>query len=165
MGEILPEQNRQVLDIAASCFRYSRFHLDPHVPDEVANRIKHDWVLNYIRKKRGERLLVASIDGRPVGFLAVLTSEFDGKRVETIDLMGVSEAFQKQGVGKALVGYFIQQYEDRCDFLQVGTQAANIPSMRLYQSLGFSIVGTRYAMHLHVRDGVNAFKPNANREF
>lgn len=163
VGEILPHQHQEVLEIASSCFRYSRFHLDPWVPDKIANRIKHDWVLNYIRKKRGERLLVASLDGRPVGFLAVLTSVAEGKRVGIIDLMGVSKAFQSQGIGKALVRSFIQEYRDQCDDLLVGTQAANIPSLRLYQSMGFSIVETQYVMHMHVRDGIQRPNPDANR--
>lgn len=163
VSEILPDQHQRVLEIAASCFCYSRFHLDPWVPDKIANRIKHDWVLNYIRKKRGERLLVASLDGRPVGFLAVLMSVSDGKRVGIIDLMGVSKAFQHQGVGKALVQSFFRQYQDQCDDLQVGTQAANIPSIRLYQSMGFSIVKTRYVLHMHVRDGIPRSNPDANR--
>ena len=150
--EIGPEKHQEVLDIAASCFQYSRFHLDPLIPNAIANRIKHDWVLNYLRKQRGERLWVGFIDEHPVGFLAVLASESNGKHVRTIDLIGVSKAFQKQGIGQALVEFFINRYKDQCEYLQVGTQVANVPSMRLYQKLGFSITNTAYVMHKHVRN-------------
>ncbi len=151
IGEVRPEQYQGVLDIAGSCFQYSRFHLDPFVPDRIANQIKHDWILNYIRKERGEKLFAAKIDEQPVGFLAVLASESQGKLIRTIDLIGVSRASQNQGVGKSLVTFFINQYKDQCDFFQVGTQAANIPSMRLFQKLGFCNVKTQYVMHMHVR--------------
>src|SRR5207245_11332602 len=46
-----PEHHQSMLDVASSCFQYSRFHLDPLVPRSLANRIKHDWVLSYLRKQ------------------------------------------------------------------------------------------------------------------
>ena len=162
--EVSPKQHQGVLDIAATCFQYSRFHLDPFVPNAIANRVKHDWVLNYIRKGRGEQLFVALIDKQPVGFLAVLASELDGKRVKTIDLIGVNQAFQKRGIGQALAAFFIQQYKDQCDFLRVGTQVANVTSMRLYQKLGFLIIKSQYVMHMHVRGGISVIRPDGNRE-
>jgi RimJ/RimL family protein N-acetyltransferase len=32
----------------------------------------------------------------------------------------------------------------------VGTQIANLPSIRLYEKLGFSLVKSAYVMHRHV---------------
>jgi hypothetical protein len=32
----------------------------------------------------------------------------------------------------------------------VGTQAANIPSLRLYESFGFRVCETAYVLHAHV---------------
>ena len=154
-----PEHHQGVLDIASSCFQYSRFHLDPLVPRSVANRIKHDWVLSYIRKQRGDELFTAVLDGRPVGFLAALSMESQGRRICVIDLIGVDTACQNQGVGRALTEFFIRRYHTQCDRLQVGTQATNIPSMRLYESLGFSVMKTQYVMHMHV--GKTAASPEA----
>lgn len=145
-----PEHSEAILAIAGSCFKYSRFHLDPLIPVAVAHRIKHDWILSYVRGQRGERLLVALLDGTPAGFLAVLAAEQEGKQVRIIDLVGVSQEYQRRGIGKALVGYFVNMYKDQCDNLQVGTQAANIPSIALYQKFGFAISKTAYVMHMHV---------------
>jgi ribosomal protein S18 acetylase RimI-like enzyme len=147
---------RETLEIARSCFRYSRFHLDLVSPS-IANQIKHDWIQNYIRHQRGERLFVALLGGRPAGFLAVIATEMDNRRVCTIDLIGVSRNFQRRGIGQALTAFFIRHYRERAECLQVGTQAANIPSMRLYQKLGFYISQTQYVMHGHFnRDGLQA---------
>ncbi len=118
-----PEHQQGVLDIASSCFQYSRFHLDPLVPRSTANRIKHDWILSYIRKQRGDELFVALLDGRPVGFLAALAMEAKGKRTWVIDLIGVDRACQNQGIGTALTEFFIRRYHTQCDRFQVGTQA------------------------------------------
>ena len=155
--EINPAQHDEVLEIAASCFRYSRFHLDPLVPVTIANRIKREWIQSYINKKRGDRLFVACQGRQPVGFLAALASESNGKRVRTIDLIGVGNAFQRQRVGQALVAAFINHYKDTCDYFEVGTQVANTPSMRLYGMFGFNIIRTQYVMHMSIP---NQSQPN-----
>lgn len=150
IGEVRPEQREAVLAIARSCFRYSRFHLDPLIPVATANQIKHDWILNYLLKKRGEHLWVATVDDRPVGFLAVIAGQEAGRRYRAIDLIGVATDYQGRGIGQALVAFFIDFYRDQSNFLQVGTQIANLPSIRLYPKFGFSLVRSAYVMHLHV---------------
>ncbi|MCU1282798.1 MAG: hypothetical protein JWM53_6344 [bacterium] len=153
VGELAPGDGDGVLDIAGSAYRYSRFHLDPLVPDELAHRIKREWCGNYVKKLRGDRLFVAKVEGRPVGFLAALTSESHGQRAAVIDLVGVDKSQQRKGVGAALTQAFIEHYRGSVGSLQVGTQVANVPSMRLYERLGFSISKTQYVLHLHVQDG------------
>ena len=148
VGDAAPEQKEAVLAIAGSAFRYSRFHLDPRVPAELANRIKRDWVANYFAKQRGDRLLVASRGGRPVGFLAALRAE----RTAVIDLIAVAGGEQRRGVGEALVGAFARAYADAAARI-VGTQVANIPSVRFYEKLGFSLKQSQYVLHLSVRAG------------
>jgi GNAT superfamily N-acetyltransferase len=154
VGEFADAQRDKVLDIAGSSFRYSRFHLDPLIDDSLAHRIKREWINNYITGSRGESLLIASIGDVPAGFLAVIGSEANGLRTRTIDLMAVANPFRARGVGKALVAAFINRYRDQGDLLTVGTQAANIPSMRLYEKFGFTIMKTAYVVHLHVSDGM-----------
>lgn len=48
-----------------------------------------------------------------------------------------------------LVTAFVDHYKKTCTRLLVGTQAANIPSMRLYEELGFSVVQTKCVFHMH----------------
>lgn len=146
-------QREATLEIARTAFRYSRFHLDPLVSKATADQIKHDWILNYLNKKRGEQLWIASVAGRPAAFLAVLATTDRGQEVRTIDLIGVSRDYRRQGIGLALTQFFIDHYGDQCHYLQVGTQIANLPSLRLYQKAGFQVTKTAYVMHLHIRDG------------
>jgi ribosomal protein S18 acetylase RimI-like enzyme len=143
------QEEKDVLTVAATSFRYSRFHLDPMVPKSIADRIKHDWVLSYLRKQRGHRLLGAFVDNRVAGFIAILDSRVNDRHARTIDLIGVSPDFQRQGVGQELMNDFMLSNKKECDILRVGTQAANLPSMRLYQKLGFAIVDTSFVLHLH----------------
>ena len=145
-----PERDTALLDVAGRCFTASRFHLDPAIPDAVANRVKRDWVESYFRGTRGEKLLVAAEEGRQVGFLAVMAGESGGRRVRTIDLIGVDPDHQYLGAGRALVGRFLDESVGACDLVQVGTQAANEPATRFYQRMGFLVANTFFDLHLHV---------------
>lgn len=148
--EVTPDMRAAVCEIARSCFRFSRFHQDPSVNPETADQIKRAWVQSYLDGNRGERLFIAAKEEHPVGFLAVLATNAEGKEARVIDLIGVARSHQRQGVGKALVNFFIDHYRDCCDILKVGTQVANVPSLRLYQSCGFAVANSSYVLHKHV---------------
>lgn len=137
-----------VLDIAGGCFRYSRFHLDPRVDDALADRIKREWVRSYAEGRRGHSLWAVLDGGKPAGFLAVLTAESGGKTQAVIDLIGVAKASQGRGLGRDLTRFFIREFSAH-DELLVGTQAANAPSMRLYESCGFRASRAAYVLHRH----------------
>ena len=144
--EALPADEAAVCAIARECFRYSRFHLDPDTPNELADQVKHNWVRNYFRGLRGDQLFVAWRDGRPAGFLQALNT---GKTA-LIDLIGVSSQCQRCGVAASLMQSFGDYYQDRSDFFQVGTQVTNIASLRLYQKYGFEVSDSTYVLHMHM---------------
>ncbi len=151
--DIRPGEHPAVMDIAATTFIYSRFHLDPLVPKTAADAIKREWVRNYCEKKRGDQLLVALADGEPAGFLAALQIMLGGAPVRVIDLIGVAKNCQGRGIGKAMVNRFVRDSVGQCQRVRVGTQVANIPSLRLYETCGFRIVETQYTLHAHARNG------------
>jgi GNAT superfamily N-acetyltransferase len=145
VGPASPEQGEALADIAGSCFRYSRFHLDPLLPNELADRVKRAWVMSYVEGRRGVELLAALKGDQPAGFLAVLASG----EARVIDLVGVSPDAQRQGIGAALVSAFVERHAPVAAELRAGTQIANVPSLRLYERLGFSISSAAYVLHLH----------------
>lgn len=142
----------ELQDIAAGCFRYSRFHLDPLFSNATADLLKRKWIENYCLGVRGSALYAATIDGTPAGFLAVLETEDRGRNA-AIDLVGVAPDFQGRGVGKALVAHFLEQWKSRADRLLVGTQVANVRSLAFYEQQGFRTAGSAYVLHAHFRDG------------
>ena len=153
IGDARPEDKTAILDIASSCFIHTRFHLDPLIPKKLANNVKREWVANYFTGGRGEQLLVARKEGRPVGFLAVLSVALNDKKIKVIDIMGVEKKYQREGVGKALVDFFVRTSGESCNRLRVGTQVANIPSLGLYQRCGFYVTKTEYLLHAHLLNG------------
>ncbi|MGI9539531.1 MAG: GNAT family N-acetyltransferase [Miltoncostaeaceae bacterium] len=138
----------EVVEIGGMAFGASRFHLDPAIPDELANRVKRNWARNNATGERGVACSVALRHGRPEGFLSVLATNGDAQR-RVIDLVAVRPESQGRGVGRALVEAFIRHHGTECDELEVGTQAANVASLSMYGSLGFRVWRTSYVMHLH----------------
>lgn len=126
-------------EIARSAFRFDRFHLDPDVPDEVADRIKHDWVANALAGNRGDHVLVAEREGEVAGFLAVVMRS----DTAVIDLTAVHPDHRGRGVGRALAARFLAGAERA----EVGTQAANAIATRFYEGLGFRAVRSTYDLH------------------
>lgn len=133
-----------VLAIAGSAFRYSRFHLDPSIGLDVAHHVKREWIANYVKKLRGDALLVAHHAGKPAGFLASLVSH----STAAIDLVAVAPDAHGNGIGSALCAAFAQRYAGMPRV--VGTQVVNVPSIRMYTKLGYELARSQYVLHHHV---------------
>jgi ribosomal protein S18 acetylase RimI-like enzyme len=143
------DDREPVAGIAAGAFRYSRFHLDPLIPGELADAIKAAWAVNYFEGKRGDGMVVAEHANRVVGFLQLLWSAPDHL---VIDLVGVAPASQGRGIGRDMILYAARHGtgDGRLPSrISVGTQAANVPSVRLYESLGLRLREAQYVLHHH----------------
>ncbi len=90
-------------------------------------------------------MVVAEMEGRVAGFNQLLRGS-RGERV--IDLIGVHPDFRRQGLGRALC-LAAEQHADGAAAMLVGTQVANIPSVRLYESLGYRLAHAHYVFHRH----------------
>jgi len=144
-----PQDVDAIVDLGARCFRFSRFHLDPLLGEDLGNHVNRLWVENCAAGRRGEGVIVALREGRAVGFLTMLRAS--GAAV--IDLIGVDPGVQRSGAGESMVAAFVDAYPDVAR-LRVGTQVANIPSNRFYEKLGFRLAQSQYVLHAHVRGGV-----------
>lgn len=144
-----PEDRDAVARIAGRSFRFSRFHLDPLFPKRLADGIKSSWASNYFAGKRGDGMVVAERDSVVVGFLQLLWTE---QGCLVVDLIGLDSAWQGQGIGRDMILYaaLYGTGDGRVPAaMSVGTQAANTPSVRLYESLGFRLTSAQYVMHFH----------------
>jgi len=139
------EDGPQAVELSGRSFRCSRFHLDPEIPRDLADRIKAEWARSFFAGKRGQRMAVARIGGSLVGFLLLLEAP-DGTL--TIDLIATDADHRRTGVAQSLIA-FVQSPSDRPRRLRVGTQLANIPSVRLYEKMGYQIAEAMYVFHYH----------------
>jgi ribosomal protein S18 acetylase RimI-like enzyme len=138
-----PADRPAVTAIAGRDYTVSRFHLDPDIADDVARSIKREWAGNYFTGARGDRMLVAEHDGDVAGFQLVL----DTPEAAVIDLIAVAAPARGRGIGSALVCGLAESSPDRP--VQAGTQVANLPALRLYERLGFTVARTDYVLHRH----------------
>jgi len=149
VAEFQDSWRERVLDIAGSCFRYSRFHVDPAVGRIPADRVKREWIRSYVEGRRGDRLLVASERGDAVGFAAMLLNNRGPRPAAVIDLIGVRPDAQGRRIGRALIRAAASTYASSCASIEVGTQACNVPSVRLYERMGFRLAESAFMLHLH----------------
>ncbi len=133
-----------VAELAGRAFAQSRFHLDSRIGASIANRIKAAWARNYFAGRRGDAMVVAEQDGRILGFLQLIRGNAG---TWAIDLIAVDADARGRGLGGRLVAFAARRAG--CRRLRVGTQVANVRSIRLYESLGFRLVDARYVFHLH----------------
>ena len=139
------EDRDAVMQVARTAFTQSRFHLDPGIPTAVANEIKAAWAGNYFAGSRGQFMVVAELHGEMAGFMQLLSHPEQGL---TIDLIGVDTAARGKGLGRAMIAYALVACGSPTR-LRVGTQAANVRSLRFYETLGFRVTASSFVFHLH----------------
>lgn len=139
-----PDDSEVVGRIAQTSFIYSRFHMDPKISTKTANIIKTQWAMNYFLGKRGDAMVIAEDQERPCGFLQLLFKN----QVIIIDLVAVDEKRRKKNIARNMIT-FAQNQLKGFECIHAGTQVANIPSLRLYESLGFRIAEAFYVFHYH----------------
>lgn len=135
----------QVQNIARNSFIYSRFHSDSNIPKITADTIKEEWVHNYFLGKRGDEMVVALVDDMVVGFLLLLRGN-NGDL--TIDLIAVDKKQRRKGIAGDMIAY-AESHCGVCSRILVGTQVANVSSIRLYEKIGFMISESNYVLHYH----------------
>jgi ribosomal protein S18 acetylase RimI-like enzyme len=139
-----------VVEIARCSFQYSRFHLDPAFPHELANEIKAAWAANYFNGERGDEMVVAVERGKIIGFAQLLVSAMT---YLTIDLIAVDPRFQRRGAAAGMIDFAeivsIERWPYLLRMIMVGTQLANTPSIALYEKLGFRLMTSQYVFHFH----------------
>lgn len=142
----VPADEERVARIARESFRFSRFHLDPRFTNEDAGLVKEAWVRNYFRGCRGDALFVIEYEGKIAGFLQMLGYQTP---CATIDLVAVDDVYARRGIASALIEGVVSA--PHLQSVVVGTQAANVPSVRLYEKLGFRLRESAYVLHRHRR--------------
>lgn len=140
------EDRSPVGGVARRSFEFSRFHLDPRIPSDLANRVKEAWVESYFAGTRGDGMVVREAGGTVTSFLAILLDE--ARRAVTIDLIAVDPLQRGRGYASDMIG-FVETRFAGLSCIRVGTQMANVPSLRMYGKLGFQIAESSYVFHYH----------------
>ena len=139
-----PEDKEAVSEMAGNSFIYSRFHLDPQIPDKLAQLIKANWAENFFSGNRGDEMIVGEYKDMICGFLLLICQS----KSCVIDLITVDRGCRRKGVAADMIS-FAESYHKDNRKIYVGTQIANYPSIAFYQSQGFLFKTANYILHYH----------------
>ena len=113
--------------------------------------------LDYTKRRlqelpEGGHCLVAEVDGRVVGSIAIICGKNRRRHVGSIG-MGVHDDFQGRGIGTALMEAVLDLADNWLSLkrLELTVYADNEPALRLYRKAGFVVEGAHAAYA--VRDG------------
>lgn len=137
-----PDDALSVKALAAEAFVFDRFHRDPQIGHGPASRLKAEWAGNFFSGRRGDRMVVAEDQEGVCGFLQLIDADHD----TVIDLIAVNGRCRGKGVARSMIALAAKN----ASAMRVGTQIANLPSLALYETLGFRMTAASYVLHLHL---------------
>ena len=99
----------------------------------------------------------AAESGKVLGYIGLLPAPGEG---QILNLAVFPEA-RRRGIAKGLVARVISEAQARgSESLSLEVRVSNTPAIRLYQSFGFSVAGTRKGFYRHpVEDALVMIKP------
>ena len=128
-------EQKKVIKLAYSNFKFSRFHSDKRLSNLKANLIKKKTLENFFLGKRGNKIFVQFYEGKISGFCLFIYERIYEAR---IDLICIDKKFSRKGLAKDLIEYSIDCLKKaNKKKVIVGTQEKNFASNKLYKSLKF----------------------------
>ena len=132
--------------LASNAFKYNRFNKDPNISNEIASKIKEEWVGNFFLGKRGKWMIIIEDNSNITGFLQLISKN---QNTIVIDLIAIDEKNRGKGLAKEMISYAYENCLKKDGTIEVGTQIANTPSIKLYSKLSFHMNSASYVLHMH----------------
>jgi ribosomal protein S18 acetylase RimI-like enzyme len=138
------EDMGQLCELAVRSGEYSRFRLDPAIPAGKFEELYNEWITKSVTGELAFDVLVARRAGTIVG----LTTVGEKPDLAEIGLVAVAEEARGSGIGGALIREAIVRARRRgFRAIQVATQQANVPAVRLYERAGFTLNSRTHVYH------------------
>jgi len=126
----------QVAELAKNAFVGTHFHRDPRLHADSCRKLYAKWVFSSLDS--GDIMLVARKESDTVGFVASKLIRLGrNQSYGVIDLIAVRDSEKGRRIGESLLKESLRHLSKSAGSVYVGTQADNIPSLRLYLGVGF----------------------------
>ena len=146
--EARPEDHDILTRKSGKMFAIDRFHSDPNLSQAKSDQLYSKWVSNSFRGL-ADCILVVRKEDEPVGFITCKIERVgQGFKYGVIDLIAVDPSEAGRGLGSALVHSALQWFAPRVRSVYVGTQAANVQAVRLYERAGFRHANSEANFHI-----------------
>ena len=126
-----------------------RFHADGHLPTKLADSVYTDWLENTLMGKFADKMIVARIQGKIIGFLA-LNAHFDSVGntcIGQIGLGAVDPSMRGKTVYSNMVSLGLRILKEKVGIVETGTQLSNYGSQRAWIRSGLKPVSATYSFH------------------
>jgi ribosomal protein S18 acetylase RimI-like enzyme len=148
--EARKDDSNAISSLARRGFSIGHFHSDPNLSHALSNELYAKWIISCLGKPLS-KVFVAENDEVICGFIACnIKSLMNKVFYGVIDLIAVDQNKQGVGIGKLLLIETLKWLSSQVSSVYVGTQATNIPAVRLYESVGFKLVEAEATFHLWV---------------
>jgi dTDP-4-amino-4,6-dideoxy-D-galactose acyltransferase len=139
--------NKELETLAIQAGVYSRFKLDPRIPDYKFEDLFKLWIRNSVNRQVADAVLVARQSANIVGMVTV--GEKNGR--SDIGLAAVDVSMRGKNIGVSLV-YAAKDWGrvKRYKYAQVVTQEKNIAACKLYEKCGYKIDKIEYLYHFWI---------------
>src|SRR2546428_5029083 len=129
-------------------FQVDRFHGDPNLPSSKSDELYSKWVSNCVNGL-ADTVLVARDNDRIAGFITCKIERIGPDcKVGVVDLVGVDPSYGGRGVGSDLISAALRWFSGKARSVYVGTQAANLRAVRLYERSRFIHASSEATLHL-----------------
>lgn len=134
-------------NVASQVFKIDRFHSDPNLSKDLADKYYFQWVLNSFNGF-SDGVIIPEIDGLPVAFTTYKINNVDDT-TSTMVLSAVDSKFSGRGVYHNMIQKGTIELLKFSEKIRVGTQVDNIPVQRTWQKLGYKLICVQYVLHYH----------------
>ncbi len=139
--------HQQLYDLAWQAAEFSRFRIDPEMPEGCWQRMYFLWMQNSITGKLADTIIVVHGNNRIVGMITVSHQ----KKVGQIGLFAVDHKSRGMGIGRRLLNAAIYKcHIAGCEKLEVITQRNNLAACHSYESLGFELIEEKDFFHFWI---------------
>jgi len=153
--DIQKQDYQDVFRIAEDSFsdkanNLNRFIIDGRLKDSSIALLYRRWTENCISGRRAQKVLVADIDGKTVGFIACNVHDIDeaGLKIGDIPLNAVDRNYRQKGIYKELVLSAFEWFSNQgIGYVEIKTQITTVVPQYVWQKNGGKLVKSEYNFH------------------
>lgn len=136
---------RELIELAKLSGMQGRFAKDSNFSKEQYDAIFEQWIVNSVKRKAADEVLVYKVDGRIIGFGTISINGEYG----FAPLFAVNRDFEGKGISFALMNAIeTVLVNNNCKYLHSGTQANNKKALAAFKRFGMNLGPSENIYHL-----------------
>lgn len=145
------KDEKALMKLSRKVFKINHFYADLNLPRDRCAELYAKWVSNCLKNLDCKIFVSKKDDGEITGFIACEMKEVENSyKYGIISLIAVKNEYAGKGIGSLLVTKALEWFSNYTNSVYVGTSAANIPAIKLYEKFGFKYIFAEVTLHLWI---------------